>query len=86
MAKTEMIRARIEPRLKHDVEDILDELGLSVTEAITLFYKQVQLNKGIPFEIKIPNATTKKTMQDTDEGKNLVRSKTTDDMFKALNI
>ena len=86
MAKTEMIRARIEPRLKHDVEDILDELGLSVTEAITLFYKQVQLNKGIPFEIKIPNATTQKTMQDTDEGKNLVRSKTTDDMFKALNI
>ena len=86
MAKTEMIRARIEPRLKHEVEDILDELGLSVTEAITLFYKQVQLNKGIPFEIKIPNATTKKTMQDTDEGKNLVRSKTTDDMFKALNI
>lgn len=86
MAKTEMIRARIEPRLKHEVEDILDELGLSVTEAITLFYKQVQLNKGIPFEIKIPNATTQTTMQDTDEGKNLVRSKNTDEMFKALNI
>jgi addiction module RelB/DinJ family antitoxin len=39
MAKTEMIRARVEPELKHAAEAVLKELGLTPTEAITLFYK-----------------------------------------------
>ena len=51
MAKEAMIRARIEPQLKAEVEDIFQELGLSITEAITLFYKQVRLNRGLPFKV-----------------------------------
>ncbi len=43
MAKTEMIRARVEPELKHEAEELLREMGLSVTEAITLFYKQLTM-------------------------------------------
>jgi DNA-damage-inducible protein J len=82
MAKQAMIRARIEPELKTQVEDIFEELGLSVTEAITLFYKQVKLNSGLPFEVRIPNATTLKTFQDTDSGRNLVRSKNARELFK----
>ena len=58
MAKTEMIRARVEPELKHEAEELFKRLGLSATEAITLFYKQVTLNQGLPFEVKIPNADT----------------------------
>ena len=38
MAKTEMIRARVEPELKSQAEEVFSELGLSATEAITLFY------------------------------------------------
>ncbi len=86
MAKSEMIRARVEPELKSEVENILNQLGLTVTEAITLFYKQVKLKKGIPFSLKIPNATTIKTMQDTDEGKNLIYSESVDEMFEKLNL
>jgi len=86
MAKSEMIRARIEPDLKVEVEEILTQLGLTVTEAITLFYKQVKLNNGIPFEIKIPNSITIKTMQDTDSGKNLIESESIEEMFEKLNI
>ncbi len=41
MAKSAMIRARIEPELKGNVENILRELGLTATEAITLFYNQI---------------------------------------------
>ena len=86
MAKEAMIRARIEPRLKAEVETIFDELGLSITEAITLFYKQVKLNRGLPFEVRIPNETTLKTFQDTDAGRRLVRNKDARDMFDKLGL
>ena len=54
MAKTETIRARVEPELKCRAEEVFSELGLSPTEAITLFYTQVTLHRGLPFEVRIP--------------------------------
>ena len=62
------------------------ELGLSVTEAITLFYQQVRLNKGLPFEVRIPNPTTLQTFEDTDAGCHLVRPRDAQEMFKQLGI
>lgn len=58
MAKTEMIRARVEPELKRQTEQVFLKLGLSATEAITLFYRQVTLHQGLPFAVKIPNSET----------------------------
>ena len=58
MAKTEMIRARMEPDLKRQAEALFSELGLSTTEAITLFYKQVTVHRGLPFDVRVPNAET----------------------------
>jgi DNA-damage-inducible protein J len=84
MAKEAMIRARVEPHLKAEVEDIFQELGLSITEAITLFYRQVKLNQGLPFEVRIPNETTLKTFQETDAGRKVVRTKDAREMFKKL--
>lgn len=86
MTKEAMIRARIEPHLKEEVEGIFEELGLSITEAITIFYKQVKLNKGLPFEVRIPNKTTLKTFRDTDAGRNVVRTKDARDMFDKLGL
>ncbi|MGE5432735.1 MAG: type II toxin-antitoxin system RelB/DinJ family antitoxin [Syntrophomonadaceae bacterium] len=53
MAKTATIRARIEPELKSEVENIFKKLGVSTTEVISMLYSQVKLNKGLPFEIKL---------------------------------
>jgi DNA-damage-inducible protein J len=86
MAKTAMIRARTSPDLKSEVEGILKKLGLTTTEAINLFFSQVKLRKGIPFEVRIPNKTTLKTFKKTDEGRELVKCKDADDMFKKLRI
>ena len=86
MAKEAMIRARVESRLKAEVEDIFQELGLSITEAITLFYRQVKLNQGLPFEVRLPNATTVKTFQDTDAGRNVVKTKDAKELFKKLGL
>ena len=56
MPETEMIDARVEPGLKHEAEAVLAGMGLSVAEAITLFYKQVTLQRGIPLAMRVPNA------------------------------
>ena len=84
--KSAMIRARVDPALKAEVEGIFHELGLSVTEAVTLFYQQVRLNKGLPFEVRIPNETTLQTFQDTDGGRHVVRCKDAQEMFQRLGI
>jgi DNA-damage-inducible protein J len=63
MNKTETIRARITPSLKGDAEAILGALGLSATEAITLFYRQVVLQEGLPFEVRLPNKETVRAMR-----------------------
>jgi DNA-damage-inducible protein J len=86
MAKSAIIRARIEPELKAEAETIFSELGLSITEAITLFYRQVKLTRGLPFEVRIPNQTTLQTFQDTDEGRNLVQSENAQEMFDKLSL
>jgi len=84
--KSSTVRARIEPELKQMVEDILHNLGLSITEAITLFYTQVLLHNGLPFEIKIPNKATLQCFKDSDEGKNLVKCEDVNDLFQKLGL
>ncbi len=58
MAKTAMIRARTEPDLKKSVDKILHQLGLSESEAINIFFNQIKMKNGLPFEIRIPNTIT----------------------------
>ena len=60
MAKTGIVQARIDPDLKANVEDILSRVGLTSSDAVNLFFKQVELTGGLPFEVKIPryNADT----------------------------
>ena len=86
MAKTAMVRARIQPKLKRKAERILHRMGLNATQAITLFYRQVELRKGLPFQVVIPNATTLKTFEETDAGQDLVVCRNAEDMFKKLGI
>jgi DNA-damage-inducible protein J len=71
MAKISTVRARIEPELKVEVEKLFKQLGLSTTEAINLFYRQIKMRKGLPFNVVIPN---------------LIRCDGTDDMFEKLGI
>ncbi len=54
MPKTAVITARIEPELKEEAEDILNELGLSISQAIAIYFKQITIQRGIPFALKLP--------------------------------
>ena len=79
MTKTATIRARVEPDLKSNAEHVFSRLGLTTTQAITLFFKQVEMRNSLPFELTIPNETTLQTFEDTDNGKNLVNCEDVDD-------
>ena len=80
MSKTETIRARIEPELKNNAETVLAALGLSVTEALTLFYKQITLQQGLPFDVKIPNDVTIKTLKQVRNREDLTEYSSLDDL------
>ena len=86
MARTAMINARTEVELKAEVEGILKALGMSTTEAINIFFKQVKMRRGLPFPVEIPNDETLVTFRGSEKGKGLVKCKNADDMFKKLNV
>ncbi|MBO5004082.1 MAG: type II toxin-antitoxin system RelB/DinJ family antitoxin [Clostridia bacterium] len=54
MAKTSSMHIRVEQKIKEEVESILKTLGMTTTEAINIYLRQIILNSGIPFEIKTP--------------------------------
>gem|GEM_PF-146926 len=84
MAKTETIRARVEPVLKEGAEGILKKLGLSSTEAITLFYRQVILRRGLPFNVELPNKETVETLRKSRQGKELHSHNNLDEFFDKM--
>ena len=54
MAKSANLYARIEPEIKEQAEAILNALGIPASNAITMFYKQVILQRGLLFAVKLP--------------------------------
>jgi DNA-damage-inducible protein J len=86
MSKTSTVRARIQPKLKAQAEKVFHRLGLNASQAITLFYKQVELREGLPFDVAIPASATKRTFESTDAGRDLIVCEDADEMFKKLGI
>lgn len=86
MRKSAMVRARLEPDLKTQAKHVFHRLGLNATQAITMFYKQVELRDGLPFDVVVPTTTTKRTFEASDAGRDLVVCEDADDMFQKLGI
>ncbi len=81
--KTATIHSRIQPEIKEQAEGVLHRLGLSPTEAIRMFYTQIALRNGLPFDVAIPNETTIKALEDSRRGRNLDRFETTEELFES---
>jgi DNA-damage-inducible protein J len=81
-----MIRARISPDLKAEAEGILERIGLTSSDAIRMFYKQIAMRKGLPFEASIPNVITRETLRDAESGRNVTRHADADDLFRKLGV
>lgn len=83
--KTTTARARIRPNIKSEAECILHDLGLSVSTAFELFYRQIIMNRGLPFDVRIPNKTTLKAIENARKGRG-EKFATCDALFKDLGI
>lgn len=86
MSKTAFVRARLQPDIKEEAESILEAIGLTQSEAIKLFYKQIILLKGLPFQLKIPNITTLRAIKNSVENKDCEVFDNDEDLFSDLGM
>lgn len=84
--KTAAIHSRIQPEIKERAEGILQRLGLSPTEAIRMFYTQIILRNGLPFDVSIPNDETIKALEDSRSSRNLERFNSTEELFESWKV
>jgi DNA-damage-inducible protein J len=84
MAKSATIRARTDEDLKERVESILHDLGMTTTEVVNLLFRQIDLTRGVPFAVRLPNAETRKTLEKSARGEDVKSFKNIDEMFKDL--
>jgi DNA-damage-inducible protein J len=83
--KTATARALIAPEVKKEAESILKEMGLSISNSVELFYRQVVAQRGLPFELQVPNKKTMKAIHNSRTGKGR-RFSTTKELYKDLGI
>ena len=86
MTKSAVVHTRIDADLKAGAESILKQIGVSSAEAIRMFYRQIEMNQGIPFDVKIPNKLTVDTLRKSEKGEDVYHAKDADDLFKQLEI
>jgi DNA-damage-inducible protein J len=86
VSKTATIRTRIEPSLKSEVEDILARLGLTASETVHLLYRQIKLQRGLPFDVRIPNPPTTRTLNASKTGKNVKRFGSKKELYADLGL
>ena len=85
MAKTAVIQTRVDPAVRQHAKTILKKLNISMSEAISMYLSQITLHNGIPFELKIPNDITVKTLMDAENGNDLHTVDSVDDLFQELD-
>jgi DNA-damage-inducible protein J len=84
MGKTAYITARIEPKLKAQAGRVLAKVGVSTTDAITMFMRQVVLHDGLPFEVRVPNAESRRAIAEMEAGRCLTFHQTTQEVFDSI--
>jgi DNA-damage-inducible protein J len=86
MSSSATVQVRIDEQTKAQAKKVLGALHLSMSEAICLFLRQVVLHRGIPFEVKIPNALTRETLEKAERGEDVKEFATVEELFKDLGI
>lgn len=84
MTTDAVVRARIDGKVKEKAAKVLDEMGLSVSDAIRMMLVRVAAEKALPFEVRVPNAETVAAMQEIEQGKG-VRFASVADLMADLN-
>ncbi len=85
MAKTATVQTRIDFKIKQNAQMILKTLNISMSEAISMYLSQIAADKGIPFGIKTPNKVTYKTLKNSENGHELHKVDSVDELFQELD-
>ena len=85
MATTAMVHVRVDEDVKASATKTLAKMGLSVSDAVRMMLVRVAAEKALPFEVRVPNATTVKAMKDVEKKKGK-RFKTVEALFEDLGI
>lgn len=83
MSDSTTINVRIDVQTKSKASKILDLLGMTPSEAINLFFKQIIYTQSIPFDVKLPNKETVQAMKELDSGRG-VKFNSVEDLLKDL--
>jgi DNA-damage-inducible protein J len=67
-AKTAYLNTRIDETLKVKAEKVFSNIGINSSTAVTMFFRQVVMHQGLPFDARIPNATTRAAMREIEAG------------------
>ncbi len=81
------VRCRIDPKTKEDAAEVIESMGLTVSDAIRLFLTRVASEGAIPFELRVPNAKTVAAITELESPKSrskLKRHKNLDAMHDAI--
>lgn len=81
MGKKAVIQIRVDEATKSKTQDILDTLGMRLSEAVLLYLRQIILHRGIPFEVRIPNKLTAETLAKSEKGLDLHEVSSVDELF-----
>jgi DNA-damage-inducible protein J len=84
MTTDTVVRARIDGQVKEEASHVLEDMGLSISDAIRILLVRVAAEKAMPFEIRVPNAETVKAMKAARKGK-VSKAKSVEEFMAALN-
>ncbi len=86
MAATAVVRARIDETIKNEASIVLAEMGLTVSDVVRIALTKVAKEKALPFDMRIPNALTAKTLKKSERGEDVYQAKDAEDLFRQLGI
>jgi DNA-damage-inducible protein J len=84
MSSDAVVRARIDGRVKRDAAQVLARMGLTVSDAIRLMLVRIAAEKALPFDLKVPKATTVAAMEEARRG-GLLAYDSVEDLMASLD-
>ncbi len=85
MNQNASVNVRVAQKVKTDAEEVLSKLGLTMSEAVNVYLRQIALKGGIPFELTLPNRKTVQAMREIEKKRNLKSFPDAESMIRELN-
>jgi DNA-damage-inducible protein J len=85
MAANAVVRSRVSVKVKEEATEVLDDMGLTVSDLMRIVLTRVAKDRTLPFDLR-PNALTRETMEKTARGEEVHRAKDAAEMFEKLDI